>query len=182
MELAYQRGLLTREAELLTLARYLLYRQLPYRAGELLERGLRQGVVRPVNQNWRLLIDAWTRAREPNLALAAIERALDTTKDVNLYLRRAQLLAEKEEWSQVVATLEAALGTGGLAFPGQAHFLQGIAHYQLQNPHKAVSCFQRAKAYEDSKSQAEQWIEHLTGTLEVASNEDSSRGFSPLFR
>jgi tetratricopeptide (TPR) repeat protein len=180
MELAYQQGLLTREADLLTLARYYLYRELPYRAGQLLERALQQGAVRPTNKNWGLLIDAWTRARESELALAAIERALDTTKDVNLYLRHAQVLAEKEDWQQVVVSLEAALATEGLAFPGQAHFLQGIAHYHLQEPNKAMSCFERAKAYDGSKSQAEQWIEYLTATLRVAVNADLSRDFSPL--
>lgn len=179
MELAYQQGLLTREADLLTLARYYLYRELPYRAGQLLERALQQGAVRPTNRNWGLLIDAWIRARESELALAAIEYALDTTKDVNLYLRRARVLAEKEDWPQVAVSLEAALATEGLAFPGQAHFLQGIAYYHLQESNKAMSCFERAKAYDGLKSQAEEWIEYLTATLRVAAHEEPSRDFSP---
>ena len=182
MELGYQRGMLARETELLNLARYYLYRQLPYRAGQVIERGLQKGAVRPTKENWRLLIDAWTQARELDLALAAIERALETTKDANLYLRRAQILAERENWPEVVATLKTALTTEGLTSPGQAHFLQGVAHFHLQQPHEALSCFQRAEAFDGAKRQAEPWLEYLATALKTAANDDPSRDFSPLVR
>ena len=175
MELAYLRGLLTEETELVNLARYYLYMELPYKAGQLLEKALREGSINPGIENWRLLNDTWVRAREPGLALAATERAMEFTRDADLHLVRAQLLADREQWTDALREAEAAITIGGLDQPGKAHLLKGIAHYNLQQLHRAQVSFEHARDFEDTLKQAERWLTHVesarsnvAGTQETA--------------
>jgi tetratricopeptide (TPR) repeat protein len=170
MELAYLRGLLTQEAELVNLARYYLYMELPYRAGKLLEKALREGSISPGMENWRLLSTAWLHAREPELALAVTERALEFTRNGNLYLVRAQLLADTEQWSSVIREAGAAISAAGLDSPGNAHLLQGIAHYKLQQLHRAQASFERARDFEDTRKQAENWLQHVESARNNVAN------------
>ena len=158
MELAYVQGLLTEESELVNLASYYLYMGLPHKAGQLLDKAFEEGGVTPGIDNWQLLIDAWLQAREIDRALAASERALESTQHADLHLKRARLLADKERWSDVIAAVELAFAGAGLTSPGKAHLLQGIAHYQLGQPARAQSSFERAREFADSGDQARQWI------------------------
>ena len=162
MELAHVHGLLTRESELVNLARYYLYVGLPHKAAQLLDESLEAGNVTPTADNYELLVDAWLQAREIDRALAASERALESLPHADLYLKRARLLADKEQWSDVIAAVELALAAAELGSPGKAHLLQGIAHYNLRQPAKAKSSFERAGTFADSREQAQQWTRHLS--------------------
>ena len=158
MELAYVQGLLDGESELVNLASYYLYMGLPHKAGQLLDKALEEGSVTPDIDNWQLLIEAWLQAREFDRALAASERALESTQHADLHLKRARLLADKEQWPDVIAAVELAFASAGLSSPGKAHLLQGIAHYHLALPARAQSSFDRAREFADSADQARQWI------------------------
>jgi tetratricopeptide (TPR) repeat protein len=182
MELAYLRGLLTEEAELVNLGRYYLYMGMPYKAGQLLEQALREGSIDPDIENWRLLNDAWVHAREPERALAATERALKVTRDANLYLVRAQLLADREQWTAARREAEAALKTGGLAVPGKAHLLQGIAHYRLQQLQRAQTSFELAGDFEDTRQQAGRWLQHVEAARSNATDAPETAHLSPAYK
>ena len=158
MELAYVQGLLDGESELVNLASYYLYMGLPHKAGQLIDKALEEGSVTPDIDNWQLLIEAWLQAREFDRALAASERALESTQHADLHLKRARLLADKEQWPDVIAAVELAFASAGLSSPGKAHLLQGIAHYHLAQPARAQSSFERAREFADSADQARQWI------------------------
>jgi tetratricopeptide (TPR) repeat protein len=179
MELAYLRGLLTQETELLNLARYYLYMELPYKAGQLLEKALREGSLSPTVEHWRLLTDVWVRAREPDLALAATEHTLEFTRNAELHLVRAQLLAEKEQWSEVIRASEAALASEGLDSPGKAHLLKGIAHYKLQQLRSAQASFERARGFDDTREQAGFWLGHMDSARRLATVAQETGTFKP---
>ena len=161
MELAYFQGLLSEESELLNLARYYLYLGLPQKAARLLDNALGTGRVSSDLANWQLLIDAWLQAREGERALAATERALASQSYADLYLKRARILADRGRWHDVIAAVGQALTGTGLTSPGTAHLLQGIAHYNLDQPAQAASAFDRAAGFADSREQARQWAGHL---------------------
>ncbi len=174
MELAHVEGLVREESELLVLARFFLYMGLPHKAGKLLEKALSEGSVTPVADTWHLLVDAWLRARETGRALAATERALESTPHADLYLRRARLLAEKERWPEVIVAVELALAGEGLSSPGKAHLLRGIAQYHLDQSAEAWSSFGRAREFADSGDQARQWLSHLGAGRTPASSSSTS--------
>lgn len=169
MELAYLRGLLTQETELLNLANYYLYVDLPFKAGQLLEQALRDGSITAGAEHWRLLIDAWIRAREMERALAATQRALDTTPSAQLHMRQAELLAGKEQWSGVIRAIESAFDAGQPDSPGEAHLLQGIAHYRLEQLARAKAAFERARHFDNTRDQAMRWQKNLDSDQTLAS-------------
>ena len=168
MELAWLRGLLTQETELINLARYYIFVDLPYKAGQLLEQAIREGNISPSIEHWQLLSDIWIHAREPDLALAATGRALAFSRHANLYLTRAQLLAEKEQWSGVLHEADSAIATAGLDSPGKAHLLKGIAHYNLQQLDKAEASLGRARNFENTRKQARHWLEQVNSARKLA--------------
>ena len=168
MELAWLRGLLTQETELVNLARYYIFVDLPYKAGQLLEQAIREGSLSPGIEHWQLLSDIWILAREPDLALAATGQALAFSRDANLYLTRAQLLADKEQWSDVLHEAESAIAGTGLDSPGKAHLLKGIAHYKLQQLDKAEASFGRARNHENTRKQARRWLDQVNSARKLA--------------
>jgi tetratricopeptide (TPR) repeat protein len=178
LELAYLQGLLTGEHDLLNLARHYLYTGLAHKAAELLEQSLRHGAVTASAENWTLLVDAWLHAREADRALAAVEQALESAPHPDLYLRLAQLLADRERWHEVVRATELALAGDAPTSPGTAHLLAGMAQFHLQRPREAHSCFERALEFDHSRSQAQQWLQHLVTTRLYAEN-DSAKHLSP---
>jgi tetratricopeptide (TPR) repeat protein len=169
MELAYLRGLLTGEAELVNLARYYLYMDRPHAAAKLLEQALRESRVASTPENRRLLVDAWLRAREPEQALAAADRAQALAPgDAELHLLRAQLQVEQENWSAVIEATNAALAAQGMAATGRAWLLQGYAHYQKQAWQPARASFERARGFEETRDQAVHWLEQLDAERRLA--------------
>jgi len=178
LELAYLQGVLTEERDLLNLAQHYLYTGLAHKAGQLLERSLRDGTVTATRENWALLVDAWLHARETDRALGAVERALESVAHADLHLRHAQLLADKEDWSEVVRATELALAGDALTRRGTAHLLAGVAHFHLQHPREARSCFERAREFDRSRHQAEQWLQHLA-TSQLYAGSHSPQRLSP---
>lgn len=178
LELAYLQGLLTEERELLNLAQHYLYTGLAHKAGELLEDSLRKGALARTQANWNLLIDAWLHARETSRALAAVERALESVEHAELHLRHAQLLADREDWPGVMDATGRALAGDGLTAPGKAHLLAGMAQFHLQRPQQAQSRFERAREFDHSRQQAEQWLQHLAAT-QVYEKQVSALHLSP---
>ena len=173
LELAYLQGLLSEEHDLLSLAQHYLYTGLAHKAAELLEQSLRDGAVTASVDNWKLLVDAWLHARETDRALVAVEQALESAPHADLYLRLAQLLADRERWHEVVRATELALAQDSLSSPGTAHLLAGMAQFHLQRPREAHSCFERALEFDHSRSQAQQWLRHLVTTRLYAENQSA---------
>ena len=175
LELAYLQGLLTEEHDLLNLARHYLYAGLAHKAAELLEQSLRDGAVTASAENWKLLVDAWLHARETDRALVAVEQALESVPHADLYLRLAQLLTDRERWEEVLRATELALSGEALKNPGTAHLLAGVAQFHLQRLSEAHSCFEHALKFDYSRSQAQQWLQHLATTRLYAENHSAER-------
>jgi hypothetical protein len=74
---------------------------------------------------------------------------------------QAQLLADKEQWSGVIRAIEAAFSAGQPDSPGEAHLLQGIAHYRLRQLAPAQAAFERALHFDDTRDQATRWQKNL---------------------
>jgi hypothetical protein len=54
-----------------------------------------------------------------------------------------------------------ALNRGGLAEPGNAYLLLGIAHYENARPQEAKAAFDKASRYKKSRKNASQWLSYL---------------------
>jgi tetratricopeptide (TPR) repeat protein len=161
-ELAYRRGFLVSREDLLRQAQLCLYLGVPYKAGDLLEREIAAGRLPADRERWELTATAWLQAKEWGKALTVLEKAAAESEDGRNHLRLARLHIEREAWKPAATALNEALRRGGLAEPGNAYLLLGIAHYESARRQQAREAFAQARHYEKVSDNARQWLAYLS--------------------
>ena len=159
----WHRGMLQTESDILNLARLNMYMDSPARAGEVLSSAMQQGYVEENDDNLRLLLSAWTMAREMEKAVDAIGKLAERAEDGEFYHRKAMLLNETGDWEGVVDSCARALEKGGLDNPGEVWILQGVALAELRRFEEAIEAFESAKreGAENIRRNANAWIGYV---------------------
>ena len=162
---AHQKGLLKTEAKVKNLVSYYLYREAPYNAARILERGIENDVVKPTRENWELLSQAYQMAQEHESAIEALQKAAALADDGELFVREAQLHASVDNWEGVQRAAEHAVEKGGLENPGRAWMMIGMAAYERGENAAALRALREAAKHADSKRNAEQWIQYINNQI-----------------
>jgi len=163
LALAYRKGLLDKQSDILSLSSLYANAEVPYKAAEVLEKGIRDGIVEPSQPHWTAVAESWYAADELEKALAAYEAAGRVAGDGDIDLRRGFILVDLERWSAAVDALDLALEKGGLdeGRTGEAYLLRGMAQYNLGQLDSASSDLGRAQRYEKTRDAARQWMNQL---------------------
>lgn len=156
-------GLLADEPQILTLARLNMHLDNPARGARVLAAAIGDGRVRGTKANLELLLNAWTAARENTPARAVTDRLAAQAEDGEYHLRKALLLNEDGDWPGVADATAKALAKGGLARPGEAWVLRGVALAELARFDDALQAFERAaqEGRETSRRNAAAWIAYV---------------------
>lgn len=162
-QIAYQQGLLTKDKELQRLARSYLFKNLPYPAAKVLQKGLDEGQIEPGPKVYELLANAWIAAREFSKAEAPLARAAELSDDGRLYVRLAQVKMQNEQWSEAAGLIRKALDKGGFDEKqlASAQLLLGICYYNANQVGPARTAFRQARRHESMREQADAWIAHI---------------------
>jgi len=160
LKLAYHKGLLTKESELLNLVQLGMAAELPDHAARVLEKALQEGSIESNRKHWQLLAQAWAQAKETDNAIEAYGQAAKFTDTGEYHLRQAQLYMQENEWPEVEQAAQTALSRGGLDSPGQAHLLIGMARVRQERYTESLAAFEKARRYEDTIKQARSWSEY----------------------
>ncbi|MCB1876404.1 MAG: tetratricopeptide repeat protein [Chromatiales bacterium] len=167
MDLAYLRGALNAEQDLLTLAQLRLQQGTPYPAAELLEKEIGRGRIHASASRWELTANAWYQAKETTKSMEALRRASKIKGATgSLRIRLAQLYLEARQWDTAQASLDELLSKTTLDDDdrGQAWLLLGIARHGAQSPQEARAAFTQAAKLASSRDQARQWLGYLDNT------------------
>lgn len=166
-EMAYRKGLFEQESDYLQLFKLYSFNDIPYKAGSVLEKALKDGHVKSNFKNWKQLGQVWYGARELRKSLEAYEQASQYATDGEIDLTRSYLYVDLEEWSKAVDSINAALQKGGLDEnkTGNAWLMLGMSYASLKQYSRARNAFYNAVKFQKTRSNAEQWLSHLT-TLE----------------
>jgi len=162
MQLAYQGGLLTEDAEIRRLAELLIHNGIPRRAAEILSDAV--GTQKHFSSDakaYELLGNCWVAAREYEKAVEPLARAAELASDGEAYVRLAEVHVQLEDWSAATKALQKGLEKGNLESAGHAQLLLGIAFYNRKNADAARSWLEQALADETSRSQAEAWLRQI---------------------
>jgi len=161
--LAYQRGLITKSKEVVSIAHLFLFNEAPLKAAVLLEAALNKKEVKHTAKNWELLANAWTLAQEGDQAIAALEIASKLADTGKLYKQLGHSYVENEQWNKAVSALSKALKKGGIKRKGDTYILLGMSYFELKDHPKATEAFKKAKEQKNKKSKktAQQWIDYL---------------------
>jgi len=161
--LAYRKGLLDKQEDLLYLANLYSFQDVPYKAAQVLQKGLDDGIIENEERFWTTTGDNWYAAEEYDEALAAFENAGKVADEGKIDLRRAYILIDQERWSDASEALRAALEKGGIGErqTGDAYLMLGMSQFNLGNYDQASTAWGRAGRYEGAKEQARQWMTHM---------------------
>jgi tetratricopeptide (TPR) repeat protein len=174
LQLAYNQGYLTEDKEIRRLARSYLYHELPYKAAQVLVEGLEGGVVEADADAYQVLADSWVAAREYEKALPPLRKAAELSDEGNLYARLGQVHLQREEWSEAAEALTKALEKGNLRNTGNAVLLLGIASYNDSQIATAKRYFAKAREYDNTRTAAENWLQHIDREQQGASEGEAS--------
>ena len=166
---AYRRGLIDEEPKLLNLVRLNMFLEIPFEAGQILEKGMAENKIEANQKNLELLLSAWTSAREFDKAIAVIDRLAPMSEDGGYYVQKAQLLAERTDWDGVVEAADAAIDKGGLDDPASVYLLKGMAYAELDRFDDALDVLADARRLgESSRRNVDAWISYVRDRQQVA--------------
>lgn len=160
-EVLYEKGYLNTNSHITNLANLYMLHGLPYKAAQVLEKGINDKIVEDNDRNLRLLSQAWYTAREDRKAIPPLRRAAQLSNDGELYIRLAQAHLNLEEWKEAAEAVNAALRAGGLKREDQAQIMLGMSLFNQQQLEPARAAFQRAARDQRSAKAAEQWIAYV---------------------
>ena len=166
-DLAFKKGLITKEKEILDLVNLYLYVDLPYKAAQLLQTEINGKRVKGTSKNWELLANAWTQAKEYKKATLALEKASHLNPKGVLFQQLGRIYVEQENWSSAIKALTKALQKGGLKNPGNAYLLLGMSYYELKKINKAKHAFIQAKKYKKTRKSAGQWLDYISSEQDL---------------
>lgn len=166
---AYNAGLIREQPKILSLARTSMYVELPFQAGQILSQAIDQGIVEANESNLRLLLQAWTSAREYDRAGRVIDRLAPMTGEGDLFMQKARLMMEQNEWQQTIDAARQALELGNVGNPGGAWLMIGIAAMELEDLRESRRAFQQAQEYDaNTRRQAREWQRFVDERIQVA--------------
>ena len=160
---AEKNGMMKDEKDRLRMYRMYSFLGVPYKAGKVLEKGLKDGVIKPEYKHWKNLGEAWYTAAEMDKALAAFDEASKFATNGEIDFRRAYIYFDREDWKNVKQALRVALEKGGLEDKkiGQGWLLLGMAESETDNRSGAIKALKNAKKYKNTRNNAVQWLEHI---------------------
>ena len=164
LNLGYKNNAIDKEETLENLARLSLFLEIPYQAAEIMQNNMDAGLVEKNEENLRLLLGAWTSAREFDQAIQIIDTLALMLNDGTLYIQKAMLLNEKGDWSGIKDAAAMALQDQELENPGDVYILRGMAQSELGEYEEAIDSFAQAieVGTDGNKKNAEAWIEYVS--------------------
>ena len=159
--LAYKKGFMTSEKDIVDLSILFLHIGTPYRAAHLLDKAIKQKKIASHSKNWELLAHAWQMAKEFDKAINALEKASKLNSQGRLYQRLGQIYAEQEDWKKASVALQKAINKGNLSYTGDTYLLLGMTYYEQQQLVSAKAAFINASKYARNKKAAKQWLSYI---------------------
>ena len=163
---ANDQRMLEKESELVTMAQLYMQREVPYKAGQLLETEMASGRVTKNAKNYRLLSQAWQLSMEDEKAIPALTEAARLSTDGELDVRLGNALLNTGKYADCVASVEAGIRKGGLKSPDNAQISLGMCQYNLRKYNSAITAFQAAGKTSRSRKISNQWISVIRAEIQ----------------
>lgn len=167
---AKENGLVETEKDKLHLFKMYTFLDIPFEAGKVLEKGLKDGSIESNFKHWDDLGKTWYSAAEMDRSLAAYQEASKLATDGKVDFQLAYIYFDREDWTSAKNSLTKALEKGGLKDRqiGKSWLLLGMAESESGSNSRAVKAFQEAKNFKDSRNNAVQWLNHLAAQAKQA--------------
>lgn len=163
---AYTQGMFEKETEFVTMAQLYLQREVPYKAGKLLEEKMADGTVSENAKNYRLLSQAWQLAQEDAKAIPALIEAAERSNDGELDVRLGNAYLNTANYDDCADAVQSGINKGGLKNPDNAYISLGMCLYNLNRYDQSIQAFREARKTPRSRRVADQWITVIEADVE----------------
>jgi tetratricopeptide (TPR) repeat protein len=163
LDILYLDKALTKSQDLMSLAYLYLGAGVPFRAAQIIEEGMKQGVIERSGKNMETLGGAWQQARETKKALVALEEAAKLSDKGAIWSRLSMVYLDLNEHAKAVHTARNALKKGNLKKPSYIQMTLGNALVNLHCYEDAVEVFRDVAKNQKGRVTAEKWVEYVSG-------------------
>ena len=159
MEIPFNGGLLTEDSEYRRLADLLMVSGIPYRAAQVLLKGVEAKRVKEDQKLLEKLANCWIAAREFDKAVNPLQKAAQMADNGNLFIRLGEVHTQREDWVGATQAFKNALEKGGLRDTGNTNMMLGISLYNQKKNQEALEWFRRASSSPKHKKSADVYIQ-----------------------
>mgnify|MGYP001820870906 CR=1 FL=1 len=156
-----QRIELTDSRVLLSLVDMYRYLHIPYKAAQLLEKGMKTQLIASNQKNLNLLADCWIAARELEHAAVVLKTVAQQDNSGEAGLKYGRVLFDLQQWQQSSVILTQSLQKLSGKQVGSATLWLAKTQYYSGDYAKAKASFSRAAKYQQERQQAIQWLEYI---------------------
>lgn len=162
----YLQGALKKESEVLNLAYMYLGQEIPYKAGKIIEAGMKQNLIKESPKNVETLANAWAQANEHIKAIPALRKAASLSDKGGLYARLAGVYFDAGDFKEAAEAAKKANEKGRLKRKDNNLMLMGMALFNIKDFEGALQGFRQAKKSKKSFSDARKWERYTLSELE----------------
>lgn len=162
-EVVYLNGELNKESQVMSMAYMYLGAEVPYRAANIIEQGMIDGIIKDSAKNLEVLGTAWYQSKDLDNAVKALERASKKSDTGNLQARLAGIYLDLGRDSEAYRAASRAAKKGGVKRPESNYLVMGNALINLNCYKDAIKAFKKSlKAAKDEKNKRypKQWIRY----------------------
>jgi len=163
---AHDQGMLEKESEMVTMAQLYMQAEVPFKAGNLLEKEMNSGRVTKNAKNYRLLSQAWMLAQEDERAVPALKEAARLSDDGELDVRLGNTYLNLGNYEECINAVRNGLRKGGLKSTENAQISLGMCLYNRQQYDAAIKAFRAASKTQRSRKISNQWIRVIQADVE----------------
>lgn len=179
LETAYDLELLVKENQLISLAQAMLAKEIPYKAAQVLTKGMGNKIIKESSKNLSLLADALMLAKENDRAIKILEKTAGLSNSAKDHYRLAQIYTERQEWNSALKNVSRALTIQAKATKlpenlsesskksfthvdeSNLRVLKGLVLFNLNDLLLAKAEFELAAKFERSEKMAAQWLRYI---------------------
>jgi tetratricopeptide (TPR) repeat protein len=172
MQLAYGSGLLTEETEFQRLADLLVFNEVPYRGGQVLEKALKDNKIKGDEKTYEKLADCWIASGELEKAVDPLQKGADLSSSGDMLVRLGEVQIQRQDWDGAKGAIERGINKGKLKDTGAAQLLMGIVLYNEKKLGEARTWFARATQSPKQRNLAENYLKIIDA--QTAQQEQSS--------
>ncbi|WP_334048117.1 hypothetical protein [Alteromonas gracilis] len=160
LELAYMQGYLEKESEIKTLAQLYQSNGMPYKAAKLLEKHMKDGLLKNDADMLANIANAYHQAKNFKTAANLYAQAAAKSSDPEHYRKQGTLLLVAEDYKGAIKALENALERGA-ENPEKIHFTLMEANFYAGNFRSAYKHVQEAKKDRSLRRNAAAWEPYI---------------------
>jgi predicted Zn-dependent protease len=161
-----QRLNLTDRQVLVRLSELYRYLSIPYKAAQLLDKGMQDGLIVTNQKNLNRLADSLLAAREKNKAATVLKRVAKRDSSGESDLKYGRVLFDLEQWQAASVAFDNSLQKLAGKKRGMATLMAGLAQFHLGHFKRAQTLLNKATAFQREQQQALYWLNYVEQVIQ----------------